>query len=34
MGEPIPKYYVNMRYIDIVNFTVLHAEFVLNLALQ
>ena len=34
MGGPIPKYYVYMRYIDIVNFTVLHAEFVLNLALQ
>ena len=30
MGGPIPKYYVNMRYIDIVNFTVLHAEFVIT----
>ena len=31
MGGPIPKYYVNMRYVDIVHFTVLHAvEFVIT----
>ena len=32
MGGPIPKYYVNMRYVAIVHFTVFHAEFVLNQA--
>ena len=32
IGGPIPKYYVNMRYVDIVHFTVFHAEFVLNQA--
>ena len=31
MGGPIPKYYVNMRYVNnIVHFTVLHAEFVIK----
>ena len=31
MGGPIPKYYMNMRYVDIVHFTVLHTEFVITL---
>ena len=30
MGGPIPKYYVNMRYVDIVHFTVVHAEFLIT----
>ena len=30
MGGPTPKYYVNMRYVDIVYFTALHYEFVLE----